>query len=69
MNIPIPPIKIITTVRTDSPRWLIFLSKASTLESKTVVNKNANTNISITFDIYGQIIDRNHKAINPTAKR
>ena len=56
--------KIITTPRTDSPRFPIFLSKVSTLDKRRVVKRNAKTSIKITSDIKGQTKLRNHIPIS-----
>ena len=55
--------KIITTPRTDNPLFPIFLSKVSTLDKRSVVKRNAKTNINITSDINGQIKLTNQIAI------
>ena len=56
--------KIITTPRTDNPLFPIFLSKVSTLDKRSVVKRNAKTNIKITSDTKGQIKLINQIAIN-----
>ena len=54
---------MITTPKTDKPRFPILLSNASTLERRTVVNKKAKTSIKITSDMYGHIRLINHNPI------
>ena len=68
-NVPIPPSKMTTTTKTDKPRLRIFRSNASTLDKSIVVNKKANTSINTTSDIYGQIMDKNHKLMSPIITR
>ena len=59
------PKRRITTNNTEIPLLLIFLSKLSTLDKRIVVKRNAKTNIKITFDMYGQIVDKNQTNIRP----
>ena len=59
------PNRRITTNNTETPLLFIFLSKLSTLDRRIVVNRNAKTNIKITFDIYGQMVDKNQTNIKP----
>ena len=68
------PIKIdmavispIVTARTLKPRFLIFRSKASTLGSRTVVKRNANTSINKTDDMYGQMTYKKPIPSSPTS--
>ena len=59
------PNRRVTTSNTETPLLFIFLSKLSTLDRRIVVNRNAKTNIKITFDIYGQMVDKNQTNIKP----
>ena len=59
------PKRRITINNTEIPLLLIFLSKLSTLDRRIVVNRNAKTNIKITFDMYGQMVDKNQTNIKP----
>ena len=60
MNVPNNIIISNTTASTDKPRFPIFRSSESTLDSRTVVNKKAKTSIRTTSDMNGQLIDKNH---------
>ena len=62
---PMEPNRRITTSITETPLLFIFLSKLSTLDKRIVVKRNAKTNIKITFDIYGQMVDKNQTNIKP----
>ena len=62
---PMEPNRKITTSNTENPLLLIFLSKLSTLDKRIVVKRNAKTNIKITFDMYGQMVDKNKTNIKP----
>ena len=57
------PNRRITTSNTETPLLFIFLSKLSTLDRRIVVKRNAKTNIKITFDMYGHMIDKNQTSI------
>ena len=59
------PKRRITTNNTETPLLFIFLSKLSTLDKRIVVKRNAKTNIKITFDMYGQMVDKNQTNIRP----
>ena len=63
------PKRRITTNNTEIPLLLIFLSKLSTLDKRIVVKRNAKTNIKITFDMYGHMVDKNQTNIRPTMIR
>jgi hypothetical protein len=65
IKVPMAPSRIITTTKTDNPRFPIFRSNASTLDNKTVLNKKAKTNMRTTWDIKGHIIDKNQRAMRP----
>ena len=60
---PMEPNRRITTNNTETPLLFIFLSKLSTLDKRIVVKRNAKTNIKITFDMYGHMIDKNQTSI------
>ena len=62
---PMEPNRRITTSNTETPLLFIFLSKLSTLDKRIVVKRNAKTNIKITFDMYGQMVDKNQTNIKP----
>ena len=66
---PMEPNRRITTSNTETPLLFIFLSKLSTLDKRIVVKRNAKTKIKITFDMYGQIVDKNQTNIKPTIIR
>ena len=57
------PKRRITTNNTEIPLLFIFLSKLSTLDKRIVVKRNAKTSIKITFDMYGQMVDKNQTNI------
>ena len=63
INVPNTTRRRTTTASTENALLPIFRSSASTEERRTVVNRKAKMSISITSDINGQIMDKNHMPI------